>query len=178
MYLLFNCMLCMEIVLIFSHDQVLPRENGVRYPWNFIFQGRFWKKKSIIEYHTSSLEVTINDNISKKKIGFSRKDALEPSVESISLDMRQQELDGRYIKYVLKFEWISVCTFKLIISCTFLFSAFLLYATLCSCTAHFGASPLTCHLFSSLLVDASKLGTCIRYMLQRRGIVVLLTHWS
>ncbi|KAG7961902.1 hypothetical protein I3843_09G039100 [Carya illinoinensis] len=79
-------------------DKVLPRENGVRYPWNFIFQGRFWKKKSIIEYHTSSLEVTINDNISKKKIGFSRKDALEPSVESISLDMRQQELDGRCIQ--------------------------------------------------------------------------------
>lgn len=121
----------------------------MQYPWNFIFQGCFWKKKSIIEHHTSSLKVTINDNISKKKVGFSWKDdALEPSVEAISLDMRQQELDARYNQ---------ICTKILIHSCMYIQIDSFLYilifcfsfvcnSCVCSCTTHFGASPQTFHL--------------------------------
>jgi ATP-binding cassette subfamily A (ABC1) protein 3 len=75
-------------------DKVLPRENGVRYPWNFIFRSCFWKNKSIDGHHTSNLKVTSTD----KKTSFSRKDIFEPAVEVISLDMKQQELDGRCIQ--------------------------------------------------------------------------------
>uniref|UniRef100_A0A2N9IG69 ABC transporter domain-containing protein n=1 Tax=Fagus sylvatica TaxID=28930 RepID=A0A2N9IG69_FAGSY len=75
-------------------DKVLPRENGVRYPWNFIFRSCFWKNKSIDGHHTSNLKVASTD----KKTSFSRKDIFEPAVEVISLDMKQQELDGRCIQ--------------------------------------------------------------------------------
>ncbi|KAJ0044034.1 hypothetical protein Pint_17863 [Pistacia integerrima] len=78
-------------------DKVLPRENGVRYQWNFIFQKCFWRKKSIIKHHVSSAEVKINDKLSKEEVNFVRKDMCEPVVEAISLDMKQQELDRRYI---------------------------------------------------------------------------------
>ncbi|XP_059428864.1 ABC transporter A family member 1 isoform X1 [Corylus avellana] len=79
-------------------DKVLPRENGLRYPWHFIFHRCFWKKKSIVEHHASSLKVTFSDKILKKKASFSGKDTFEPAVEAISLDMKQQELDGRCIQ--------------------------------------------------------------------------------
>ncbi|KAK7843984.1 abc transporter a family member 1 [Quercus suber] len=72
-------------------DKVLPRENGVRYPWNFIFSSSFWKNKSIAAHHASNLKATSTDN----KTSLSRKDTFEPAVEVISLDMKQQELDGR-----------------------------------------------------------------------------------
>ncbi|XP_075638015.1 ABC transporter A family member 1 isoform X2 [Castanea sativa] len=75
-------------------DKVLPRENGVRYPWNFIFSSSFWKNKSIAAHHASNLKVTSTDN----KTSLSRKDTFEPTVEMISLDMKQQELDGRCIQ--------------------------------------------------------------------------------
>ncbi|KAB1222272.1 ABC transporter A family member 1 [Morella rubra] len=77
--------------------RVLPMENGVRYPWNFILDGCFGRTKSIIEHHTSSSKV-IHDNISTKEANFARKDTFEPALEAISLDMKQQELDGRCIK--------------------------------------------------------------------------------
>jgi hypothetical protein len=91
----------MKMFKIFSCNQVLPRENGLRYPWNFIFHRCFWKKKSIVEHHASSLKVTFSDKISKEKASFSGKDTFEPAVEVISLDMKQQELDGRYMHYNL-----------------------------------------------------------------------------
>ncbi|XP_065635270.1 ABC transporter A family member 1 [Quercus suber] len=75
-------------------DKVLPRENGVRYPWNFIFSSSFWKNKSIAAHHASNLKATSTDN----KTSLSRKDTFEPAVEVISLDMKQQELDGRCIQ--------------------------------------------------------------------------------
>ncbi|XP_050245854.1 ABC transporter A family member 1 isoform X2 [Quercus robur] len=75
-------------------DKVLPRENGVRYPWNFIFSSSFWKNKSIAAHHASNLKATSTNN----KTSLSRKDTFEPAVEVISLDMKQQELDGRCIQ--------------------------------------------------------------------------------
>ncbi|KAF8403773.1 hypothetical protein HHK36_011878 [Tetracentron sinense] len=79
-------------------DKVLPRENGVRYPWNFLFHKGYWRKKSISEHHASSLEVKINDKRCKNKVTFAGNDISAPAVEAISLDMKQQELDGRCIQ--------------------------------------------------------------------------------
>ncbi|XP_050230528.1 ABC transporter A family member 1 isoform X2 [Mercurialis annua] len=67
-------------------DKVLPRENGVRYPWNFLFMN--WRKRSITNHNLPSLGVTISDKL------FSA----APAVEAISLDMKQQELDNRCIQ--------------------------------------------------------------------------------
>ncbi|CAL5351927.1 hypothetical protein CsSME_00039457 [Camellia sinensis var. sinensis] len=68
-------------------DKVLPNESGVRHPWNFIFQKCFRRKKSSIKYSACSSDVSIG------KASFS-----ERVVEAISLEMKQQELDGRCIQ--------------------------------------------------------------------------------
>ncbi|CAB4317029.1 unnamed protein product [Prunus armeniaca] len=75
-------------------DKVLPRENGVRYPWNFIFHKRFWKNSSINKHlnHNSGVEVNSRDSVSKKA-SFSGKDNVKAAVEAITFDMKQQELD-------------------------------------------------------------------------------------
>ncbi|KAL6272895.1 hypothetical protein ACE6H2_023587 [Prunus campanulata] len=80
-------------------DKVLPRENGVRYPWNFIFHKRFWKNPSINKHlnHNSGVEVNSHDSVSKKA-SFSGKDNVKAAVEAITFDMKQQELDHRCIK--------------------------------------------------------------------------------
>ncbi|XP_057982078.1 ABC transporter A family member 1 [Malania oleifera] len=79
-------------------DKVLPRENGVRYPWNFIFRRYFWRKGSAIEHRASSSEVKIKNKLSRKIGSFYGKDSCEAAVEAISLDMKQQELDCRCIQ--------------------------------------------------------------------------------
>ncbi|KFK37012.1 hypothetical protein AALP_AA4G200700 [Arabis alpina] len=71
-------------------DKVLPRENGVRYPWNFIFSKCFGRKKN--QYHIPGDE-TFPENIE-----VSQGEPFDPVIESISLEMRQQELDGRCIQ--------------------------------------------------------------------------------
>ncbi|KAM6568335.1 hypothetical protein CsatB_016320 [Cannabis sativa] len=76
-------------------DKVLPRENGIRYPWNFIFKKTFWKKTNMSIDYASILDASINGKASGN---FPGKDNLTPSVEAISLDMKQQELDGRCIQ--------------------------------------------------------------------------------
>uniref|UniRef100_A0A803P6X4 ABC transporter domain-containing protein n=1 Tax=Cannabis sativa TaxID=3483 RepID=A0A803P6X4_CANSA len=76
-------------------DKVLPRENGIRYPWNFIFKKTFWKKTNMSIDYASILDASINGKASGN---FHGKDNLTPSVEAISLDMKQQELDGRCIQ--------------------------------------------------------------------------------
>ncbi|BFG38061.1 hypothetical protein CerSpe_243350 [Prunus speciosa] len=80
-------------------DKVLPRENGVRYPWNFIFHKRFWKNPSSNKHlnHNSGVEVNSHDSVSKKA-SFSGKDNVKAAVEAITFDMKQQELDHRCIK--------------------------------------------------------------------------------
>ena len=78
-------------------EQVLPRENGVRYPWNFIFSKWFWKKKKISIDRASNFQVNTNKKDCLQNNNFYGKDNFKPAVEAISLDMKQQELDGRYI---------------------------------------------------------------------------------
>lgn len=78
-------------------DQVLPRENGVRYPWNFLFSKCFWKGQKIKSDHSSIFEVHNNEKDSNEIKGFLGKDNIKPAMETISLDMKQQELDSRYV---------------------------------------------------------------------------------
>lgn len=69
-------------------DKVLPRENGVRYPWNFIFNKCFGRKKNN-QYCIPGLNTNIEGT---------QGEPFDPVIESISLEMRQQELDGRCIQ--------------------------------------------------------------------------------
>jgi ATP-binding cassette subfamily A (ABC1) protein 3 len=71
-------------------DKVLPREYGVRYPWNFIFHKSFWCNKTAREQNVPSSGVKNGKRLPQEAENFSRKD-----VEAISLEMKQQELDGR-----------------------------------------------------------------------------------
>ncbi|XP_043815842.1 ABC transporter A family member 1 isoform X2 [Manihot esculenta] len=66
-------------------DKVLPRENGVRYPWNFLFKNCFWRKKSMEAKHNGRISKLGNDTV-------------ESAVEAINLDMKQQELDNRCLQ--------------------------------------------------------------------------------
>lgn len=79
-------------------DKVLPRENGMRYPWNFLFQKCFWRKNNFVKHHGSSLESNFNDELSNERASFLANNTHEPAVEAISLDMKQQELDKRCIQ--------------------------------------------------------------------------------
>ncbi|MED6170830.1 ATP-binding cassette sub- A member 1 [Stylosanthes scabra] len=67
-------------------DKVLPREYGRRYPWSFVFRRDFWRKNKIAGRNSES---------DRNLLG---KDTSKPSIEAISLDMKQQELDGRCIQ--------------------------------------------------------------------------------
>ncbi|ESQ52886.1 hypothetical protein EUTSA_v10016127mg [Eutrema salsugineum] len=68
-------------------DKVLPRENGVRYPWNFIFTKCFGRKKNNTQYRIPGQNIEVTQG-----------EPFDPVTESISLEMRQQELDGRCIQ--------------------------------------------------------------------------------
>ncbi|KAG9457355.1 hypothetical protein H6P81_001863 [Aristolochia fimbriata] len=72
-------------------DKVFPRENGVHHPWNFLFTKSFWEKKN-------NLEVQFSDKESESPITDGCTDCPEPTIEAISLDMKQQEIDGRCIQ--------------------------------------------------------------------------------
>lgn len=73
-------------------DKVLHKENGMVYPWNFIFPKGFWRKRNANTKFASGLEVN-GDNHSKEKCTSS-----QSTMEAISLDMKQQEVDGRCIQ--------------------------------------------------------------------------------
>lgn len=94
--MLFDALLYCAIGLYL--DKVLPRENGVRYPWNFIFKKCYWRKESAIKHPISNYDVHTNNNLSGKKEFFSDSDTSESAFEALSLDMKQLELDGRCLQ--------------------------------------------------------------------------------
>ncbi|CAI8613948.1 unnamed protein product [Vicia faba] len=79
-------------------DKVLPREYGQQYPWNFIFKKDFWRKKKIVNNCSSSFKVKIAGSSSEPERNLLGQDTTNPAIEAISLDMKQQELDGRCIQ--------------------------------------------------------------------------------
>lgn len=70
-------------------NKVIPKENGVCLPWNFMFLPSFWRPKS-----SRYISLT-NDNHEWEK---AQHDDYKSSVEAVSLEMKQQELDGRCIQ--------------------------------------------------------------------------------
>nr|XP_007162183.1 hypothetical protein PHAVU_001G131200g [Phaseolus vulgaris]ESW34177.1 hypothetical protein PHAVU_001G131200g [Phaseolus vulgaris] len=85
--MIFDTLLYCAIGLYF--DKVLPREYGRRYPWSFIFQKDFWRKKK---------EVKISGKNPESEGNISGEYTSRPAIEAISLEMKQQELDGRCIQ--------------------------------------------------------------------------------
>ncbi|XP_052174030.1 ABC transporter A family member 1 isoform X3 [Diospyros lotus] len=73
-------------------DKVLPRENGIRQPWNFLFPKCIWRRKSTTEHSACSSDTNPGNN------DFPGNDPFVPAVEAMSLEMKQQELDGRCIQ--------------------------------------------------------------------------------
>lgn len=85
----------------------------MRYPWNFIFHRCFLRKST--PKHAVGLEARkFSDSL--PKVNFPGEEIAEPAVEAISLDMKQQELDGRYCRCTKKLLW-SVISYYI----TFLF---------------------------------------------------------
>ncbi|KAH1258082.1 ABC transporter A family member 1 [Glycine max] len=78
--------------------RVLPREYGLRYPWSFIFQKDFWRKKKILKHCSSGFKVEISDKNSESEGNLSGEYTSKSGIEAISLEMKQQELDGRCIQ--------------------------------------------------------------------------------
>ncbi|XP_058204039.1 ABC transporter A family member 1 isoform X2 [Rhododendron vialii] len=96
-----NFLVCLLMMLVDSIlycgiglylDKVLPTASGVRHPWNFLFHKCFGRKKSPSEHWASSSDVA------KGAVNFPGNDVSEAVVEAISLEMKQQELDGRCIR--------------------------------------------------------------------------------
>lgn len=65
----------------------------MRYPWNFIFSKCFGRKKKNFQNRIPGLET----DMFLEDVEVNQGEPFDPVIESISLEMRQQELDGRYI---------------------------------------------------------------------------------
>ncbi|CAM9002500.1 unnamed protein product [Rhodiola kirilowii] len=79
-------------------DKVLRGENGTRNLWNYLFQKCSLKTKSTKVNLSPKPEVSIRDSLLKDQLIPYYVHTSESSVESISLEMKQQELDGRCIQ--------------------------------------------------------------------------------
>ncbi|CAJ1912333.1 unnamed protein product [Sphenostylis stenocarpa] len=77
---------------------VLPKEYGKRSTWSFIFQKDFWRKKNVAKHCSSCSEFKISGKNSESEENFSGEYSSKPAIEAISIDMKQQELDGRCIQ--------------------------------------------------------------------------------
>uniref|UniRef100_A0A1D1XQT2 ABC transporter A family member 1 n=1 Tax=Anthurium amnicola TaxID=1678845 RepID=A0A1D1XQT2_9ARAE len=78
-------------------DKVLPRDNGVRYPWNFLFTKLFRARKNMLQYNDGILE-QVSEGVLESKTHYSENCSTKPAIEAISLDMKQQEVEGRCIQ--------------------------------------------------------------------------------
>jgi len=83
------------ILLMYSAYQVLTGQCGVLYPLDFILDKGFRRKKNSPKHQAVSVEVQDKNKHLKKGATFPEMDS-EPAIESISLEMKQQELDRRY----------------------------------------------------------------------------------
>ncbi|CAN0878408.1 ABC transporter A family member 1 [Linum grandiflorum] len=79
-------------------DKVLPKENGRRLKWNFLFQKCYWGRRSDLKDHTNNSSAPNNVQLSHENANLLETNSLEPVVEATTLDMKQQELDKRCIQ--------------------------------------------------------------------------------
>ncbi|MQL79265.1 hypothetical protein Taro_011704 [Colocasia esculenta] len=78
-------------------DKVLPRDNGVRHPWNFLFTKLFHRSKNMPQC-SSGVSEQICEEVLASKMQCSGNGSLKPAIEPMSLDMKQQEVEGRCIQ--------------------------------------------------------------------------------
>lgn len=77
--------------------QVLHKEykTRTRCSWSSMLFKHFRRKKDTSEEFSSSSLVKLIDSNSTENAGISEKDSYKPAVEAVSLEIKQQELDGR-----------------------------------------------------------------------------------
>ncbi|KAK4485446.1 hypothetical protein RD792_008087, partial [Penstemon davidsonii] len=75
-------------------DKVLHNENG----GNSLFSKYFWKKKNTHKESSGSSSVNVSGSDFEENACLFERGAHKPTVEAISLEMKQQELDGRCIQ--------------------------------------------------------------------------------
>ncbi|XP_060186206.1 ABC transporter A family member 1 isoform X3 [Lycium barbarum] len=79
-------------------DKVLHKENGFCYPLRSLLQKCFGRKKNNRDIYASTSEVKFADNYDETSGTDFIKDVSGPTLEAKSLDMKQQESDGRCIQ--------------------------------------------------------------------------------
>ncbi|KAH9296106.1 hypothetical protein KI387_039694, partial [Taxus chinensis] len=80
-------------------DKVLPQEYGVQLPWNFFCTLEFWKgknKKPILDGDNKHSCGEVNEW--KNDYSNEATQYFEPTIEAVSLDLKQQENDGRCLQ--------------------------------------------------------------------------------
>ncbi|KAL8489520.1 hypothetical protein ACS0TY_025437 [Phlomoides rotata] len=87
---------CLYWVIGVYFDKVLHKESGVHYSWTSMLFKRFWRKESTSEQFSSSSLVKLTDNDFEDNAR--EKYTYKSAVEAVSLEMKQQELDGRCIQ--------------------------------------------------------------------------------
>ncbi|GMH18706.1 hypothetical protein Nepgr_020547 [Nepenthes gracilis] len=72
-------------------DKVLPMEDKLGKSWNFLFSKL--ENKGNFKHYGLGSEVEFNNKVSAEKVN-----SFAPKIEAISLDMKQQEIDGRCLQ--------------------------------------------------------------------------------
>lgn len=75
--------------------QVLHNENKTHSSWSSTLLKHFRKTKNTSDQFSSSSLVKLIDGDSKENATISEEDMYKPAVEAVSLELKQQELDGR-----------------------------------------------------------------------------------
>ncbi|MCD7461369.1 ATP-binding cassette sub- A member 1 [Datura stramonium] len=79
-------------------DKVLHKENGFCYPLRSLLQKCFGRKKNTRDNYASTSEFKFTENYDETSSTDFIKDVSGPTLESMSLEMKQQESDGRCIQ--------------------------------------------------------------------------------
>ncbi|XP_073045871.1 ABC transporter A family member 1 isoform X1 [Primulina eburnea] len=78
-------------------DKVLHRENKLLYRWRSVLRKQFWRKKNDSKQFSSGSLIKLVGSDSEINDRQFQRDGYETAVEEISLELKQQESDGRCI---------------------------------------------------------------------------------
>lgn len=84
-----------EFEKFYLYNQVLHKENGFCYPIRSLLHKCFGRKKNTSDNYASTSEVKFAENHDETSGTDFIKDVSGPILEAMSLEMKQQELDGR-----------------------------------------------------------------------------------
>ncbi|CAL9192995.1 unnamed protein product [Musa hybrid cultivar] len=79
-------------------DKILSREDGVWHTWNFLVTTILWIRDKTFANNTGRLDDKQHNEVPGIEKRWTSQVVCEPAIEAISLDMKQQELDGRCIQ--------------------------------------------------------------------------------